>query len=114
MITLYLRERGAQGRVVAESRNAVFDADLRHEFDRLMNRKVSYVRASHLRSRIMGLEFREKRENLAGLQIADLMATPISRFVIGKRTYEDFAVVEEKLRRSAAGNYRGYGLKILP
>lgn len=109
-----LRECGVQGHIVAESRNPEFDADLRQEFDRLMDNKKSYVRGAQLRSRIEGLEFREKRENLAGLQIADLIATPISRFVIGKRTHEDFAVIEEKFRRSAAGDYRGYGLKILP
>jgi hypothetical protein len=109
-----LTERGAPGRIVAESRNAIFDKDLRREFDRLMHSKKSYVRAPHLRSRIAGLEFREKRDNLVGLQIADLIATPISRFVIGKRTHEDFAIIEKNFRRSTAGEYRGYGLKILP
>lgn len=109
-----LNGRNTQGRIVAESRNAMFDSDLRREFDRLMSSKVSYVRASRLRARIMGIEFREKRENIAGLQIADLIATPISRFVIGKRSHEDMAIIEEKFRRSATGEYRGYGLKILP
>jgi hypothetical protein len=109
-----LQERNDHGRVIAESRNRLFDNDLRQEFDRLMSTKRSYVRAARLRSRIEGLEFRHKRENLAGLQIADLVATPVSRFVIGRRTHEDFSIIEQKFRRSPVGEYWGYGLKILP
>lgn len=109
-----LQQRGERGRIIAESRNAVFDAELRREFERLMTSKDSYVRGPRLRSCIDGLDFREKRANLAGLQIADLIATPVSRFVIGKNTHEDFSVIEEKFRRSPSGGYWGYGLKVLP
>ena len=57
---------------------------------------------------------REKCENVAGLQLADLVVTPIGRQVLGKPSKEDWSIVESKLRRGPKGNYEGYGLVVLP
>ena len=56
---------------------------------------------------------REKSENIAGLQLADLVVTPIGRFVLGKRIKEDFWIIEKKFRNFGRG-YEGTGLIILP
>jgi len=73
-----------------------------------------YVRGSHIERRIRGLQLRDKKDNLAGLQLADLIVSPIGRFVLGKKTHEDFRIVETKLRRNPKGEYRGRGLVVLP
>jgi hypothetical protein len=39
---------------------------------------------------------------------------PIGRHVLGKPDREDYRIVETKLRRSPAGEFRGYGLVVLP
>jgi hypothetical protein len=54
-----------------------------------------------------------KRDNIAGLQLADLVVSPIGRFVLGKPVHEDFRVIEPKFRRRQ-GDYRGAGLVVLP
>ena len=63
--------------------------------------------------RITGLSLRAKRENIAGLQLADLVVSPVGRFVLGKPTKEDFRIIEAKFRRRE-GRYEGAGLVVLP
>ena len=59
--------------------------------------------------------FVDKKQNLAGLQLADLVCHPIGRHLLKpeqrNRAYE---VVERKFRRSGAGKLEGYGLKTFP
>ncbi len=63
----------------------------------------------------LDIRFMDKRHNSAGLQVADLVAHPIGRHVINpaqpNRAYD---LIETKLRRSASGIVKGYGLKIFP
>ncbi|MDN5872962.1 MAG: hypothetical protein L0H29_01095 [Sinobacteraceae bacterium] len=53
----------------------------------------------------------DKNQNLAGLQLADLVCHPIDRHLLKpeqrNRAYE---VVEQKFRRSGTGKLEGYGL----
>ena len=51
---------------------------------------------------------------IAGLQLADLVVSPIGRFVIGKESRKAYNVIEEKFRRRANGEYRGAGFVVLP
>lgn len=50
----------------------------------------------------------------SGLELADLVVSPIGRHVLGKPAREDFRVVETKFRRDARGNHLGPGLIVLP
>lgn len=84
-------------------------------------RGTEYVPATKIRKRIHAFSIRSKKDNLAGLQLADVLATPIGRNVLGKRTYADysqggdfFETVKTKLRCSRQGDYLGLGLVILP
>lgn len=54
-----------------------------------------------------------QRKNIARLQFADLVVSPIGRFVLGKPVREDFRIVEGKLRRRG-GRYEDEGLMVLP
>jgi hypothetical protein len=46
--------------------------------------------------------------------LADLVVSPIGRHVLGKAEKEDFRIVQRKFRTNRAGEYRGYGLVVLP
>lgn len=108
-----LREQRQNGVIIAESRNDVLDNQLELAF---LNLKISgtfYVGASEIKHRITNLVIRGKDENIAGLQIADLVASPIGRFVLGRKTHEDFRIIEQKFRKCGS-DYKGFGLVVLP
>lgn len=109
-----LRENNEKGIVIAEARNSLLDNQLEIAY---LNIKVSgtrFIRPKEIKESIEGFFIKKKEENIAGLQIADLTATPIGRYVIGKKVKKDFEIVESKFRKNANGRYKGYGLVIFP
>lgn len=109
----FLQEKNELGEIVAESRNPSFDKELDLAFQLLLTRGTRYVRPSRLARRLIRLTFRLKRENIAGLQIADLTATPIARAVLEKPVKADYRIVESKFRRRS-GTHLGAGLVVIP
>ena len=60
------------------------------------------------------LSFNQKTQNIAGMQIADLVAYPIGKWVMDKnRENNAFEVLRPKIH-SKDGKYLGYGLKVFP
>jgi hypothetical protein len=102
------------GVIVAEKRDPTLDRELDIAWLNLKVQGTRYVQARDIESRIVGLNLRSKTENIAGLQLADLVVSPIGRHVLGKPEREDFRIVREKLRKNAQGEYRGFGLVTLP
>lgn len=102
------------GQMVAERRCPTLDHQLESAFLKLKVQGTQYLQASQIERRITGLDLRPKSDNIAGLQLADLVATPIGRHVIGKRDHEDYRIVEGKFRKDGRGNHLGYGLCVLP
>ena len=64
---------------------------------------------------VFGLELhvREKRKNITGLQMADLVVSPMGRHVLGKKLHADWDVITSKLYRYR-GSWEGAGLVVLP
>lgn len=102
------------GVIVAEKRDPTLDRELDLAWLNLKIQGTRFLRANEIEKRVLGLNLRPKSANLAGLQLADLVATPIGRHVIGKPANEDWRIVCEKFRRNRAGKVDGYGLVILP
>jgi hypothetical protein len=102
------------GMIVAERRDPTLDHELELAWLNLKIQGTRYMQAKQIENRILGMNLRTKADNLAGLQLADLVVTPIGRYVLGKPIKEDFEVVREKLRRSRRGAVEGYGLIVLP
>ena len=46
---------------------------------------------------------------MTGLQIADLIASPIGRYVIGRTLKEDFQVIKSEFRQASDGDLLGFG-----
>lgn len=113
--------RGTDGILVVESRNSILDNALELAFLNLKIQGTYYVRGTRIKDRVKNLAFKGKQQNITGLQLADVLATPIGRHVLGKATYAEystgedfFKVIETKFRRDATGNYVGPGLVVLP
>jgi hypothetical protein len=101
------------GVIVAEKRGPLLDRELDIAWLNLKIRGTGYVQAQQIEDRIDALVSRHKRENIAGLQLADLVVSPIGRHVIGKPDHDDWKIIKSKLRRRG-GRYRGAGLVVLP
>ncbi|OGX16191.1 MAG: hypothetical protein A2166_06700 [Omnitrophica WOR_2 bacterium RBG_13_41_10] len=104
---------GKQGIIIAESRNSILDNQLELAFLNLKVQGTNYVSAARVKKSIAQLLIKEKKENIAGLQIADLIASPIGRKVLGKKNQIDYEAIEKRYR-SKGGRYLGFGLVILP
>ena len=102
------------GFIVAESRDETLDNQLRLAWMEVRTSGTEYVSASELRKHITDLKIRKKSDNIAGLQIADLVVSPIGRHIIGKRLKEDWRIIQRKFRHNNEGRYLGFGLVILP
>lgn len=101
------------GVIYAEKRSPVLDRQLDIAWLNLKVQGTNFVQASTINARITNLHTRAKSANIAGLQLADLVVSPIGRFVVGKPDKADWTIVESKLRRRG-GSYLDAGLVILP
>jgi hypothetical protein len=102
------------GVIIAERRCPTLDRELELAWLNLKIQGTRYIKAHEVECRITDLTLRAKTDNIAGLQLADLVVTPLGRYVMGKPRKEDFAVIESKLRCNHLGQYNGYGLVVLP
>jgi len=57
---------------------------------------------------------RIKKDNLAGLQLADLVLSPIGRHLMGKPARADWTIIESKFRRGRDRKIEENGLVVLP
>lgn len=102
--------RGMVARLQAESRGEREDQRLRASFNAF--RRGDYLGAPLER---VELEFAGKHEGHAGMEIADLVANPIARYVLRRpQPLIPFEVIEPKLDRNRWGQTAGRGLKVFP
>ena len=103
------------GVVVAEERGPTLDRELDLAWSKLKSDGTDYVSATDIEERILALNLRSKKDNIAGLQLADLVVSPIGRHILGKRDHEDWEIVNQKFCSSPiTGQSEGYGLVLLP
>jgi hypothetical protein len=102
----------AQLQVIVEKRGKREDASLLSYYNEVFDRGTYFVNAGRLKKYFHGFEFRDKKEDIIGLQIADLAAYPITRYVLDGDAYNRaFEVVEGKIYSQDG---RRHGLKIFP
>ena len=103
-----------RGAIIMEKRGEALDQDVEDTWRILRTRGSRYTEADVIRETIGPLELRDKKENIAGLQLADLVLTPIGRHMLGKPDKDDWQIVSQKFRRGPAGNADNHGLFIFP
>ena len=76
--------------IVAEARGKNEDEDLERVFFRILSQGTDYHPAEQFKRLTCPLVFRSKKDNIAGIQIADLCAYPCARHVLNRedRAYE--------------------------
>jgi hypothetical protein len=109
-----LGEAGATGDITAESRSRRLDRELVIAWDLLRLNGTRYVRPATIARRIVSFGFRGKAEGIAGLELADLVVSPLGRWIAGMSPKADLDVVKDKLRVGPDGSWRGAGLVVLP
>ncbi len=96
--------------MLVESRGRKEDADLELAFRRICDGDNALGHRLPFKA-----VFVDKKQNLPGLQMVDLVCHPIGRHLLKRwkrnRAYE---VVDKKFWRSGGGELEGYGLKTLP
>lgn len=98
--------------IVIEKRGKKEDKKLDEHFQRLMARGTGFVDAERLRALHLEIVFVDKKENINGLQVADLLAYPIARYVIDpNRANPAFDLLEPKFYKKGT---KRYGLKVFP
>ena len=102
---------GEQCKIIAERRDDNLDNQLELAWLNLKINGTENFKGSEIKDRVENLSMTLKSTNEAGLQIADLLANPIGRFVLDIKKTEpgheiDYSILEKKLRSN--------GLIILP
>ena len=107
-----MNDPDAQLQVIVEKRGKREDASLLSYYNEVFDRGTYFVNSERFKKYFKGFEFRNKKEDIIGLQIADLAAYPITRYVLDNEAYNRaFEVVEGKIYTQ---NGRRHGLKIFP
>jgi len=123
----YLNHMSRRGDVMAESRGGLEDKELKSAFAYIWENGDMYHPSDFYQRALTSKELKLKRkhENIAGLQMVDLLAHPVRRYVLvcHQATSEEptdferrmFKILEGKFNRhSYTGKVEGYGWVLFP
>ena len=107
---------GGRGRLIAESRGPLEDAQLQREFARLQIDGTTYISASWFRHQLVpGIQFGTKNDGLAGLEVADLLCRPYAEKALHPSSsplrWPEF---REKLSLGRETAHSPVGIKVVP
>ena len=98
--------------IIIEKRGKREDKKLQEHFQRLLSRGTAFVTAEKLKRFNTTIKFQSKQNNINGLQLADLIAYPLARYVMEpNRANPAFDIIQPKIYKR---NGKIYGLKIYP
>ncbi|WP_246008106.1 DUF3800 domain-containing protein [Chitinophaga lutea] len=107
-----IRDDQKELQIIIEKRGLKEDRELHEHFQRLLARGTGYITPERLKGCRLSISFKSKRENINGLQLADLIAYPIARYVIEEhRPNLPYELIRNKIY-TKKGNL--YGLKVYP
>jgi hypothetical protein len=101
--------------ILVEQRGKREDGQLLAHFNSILDQGTYYVPSGNFKARVRRLSFHAKKENIVGLQIADLCAYPLARHLVSpSEPYVPFDIIKGKLYCSPKGQTEGWGLKVFP
>lgn len=107
-----------KGNIVAESRNSVLDNQLEIAYLTARVEGTNKVQAAEIKLKLeSSISFKQKSDNVAGLQIADMVASPIARHFLGKPERVGHQLSYESVFgkvRSIKGRWENVGITIFP
>ena len=97
---------------IAEKRGKKEDSVLLNYYNEVLDRGTYFVNSKRIKKYFTKFDFKDKKDNIIGLQIADLAAYPISNYVLHpNKVNSAFEILEAKIY---AQNGKKHGLKIHP
>jgi hypothetical protein len=123
---LFLQKIGFTGDVMAESRGGKEDMRLKASYSGVYNEGTEYVAVEDFGRFLTSrqLKVKQKNSNIAGLQIADLVAHPSYKATLARKNKQSLPsnfggeiaqiLEKEKYYRSPNGRIDGWGRKCLP
>lgn len=101
--------------IAVERRGKKEDKMLLSHFNSVLDLGTYYVSSERLKEKITDFKFHNKRELIAGLEVADLCAYPLARYLLNpKEPYVPFKIIENNIYCNKDGEYNGWGLKLFP
>jgi hypothetical protein len=122
---LRLKEVEAAGDMMFESRGGKEDMRLKESYKKIYEHGTDWVKATDIHDTLTTheLKIKPKSANIAGLQVADLVAYPLYRYALkyykikddGRETFNEkmLEVLKPKIQKHE-NKIDGYGLKKLP
>jgi len=108
-------DKSAEIEIKAERRGKKEDQKLLSQFNSTLDLGTYYISSNILKRKIKKFEFNFKKDNIVGLQVADLCAYPLARHLLNsEEPYIPFMIIEEKIYCNKEGEYDGWGLKLFP
>jgi len=90
-----------------ESRQTHNDNELAKVYESFRNTNHKLFKKSEIQEKLLDLSFNQKVQNIAGMQISDLVAYPIGRWVMDStKENKPFEVIERKFHAGTRG--QGY------
>lgn len=123
---MWLNEQKGIGDVMAEWRGIKPNMKLEAAYGYIYNNGTEFISRQEMQARLSSsqLKIRKKSANIAGLQLADLLASPACRHLICQKRGEEMTaqfgrhivdvLYESKYHRGKGGVVKGYGTKNLP
>ena len=97
---------------IAEKRGKKEDTALFNYYNEVLDRGTYFVKPERIKSYFKSFEFKDKREDVLGLQIADIAAYPITRYVLDNEIVNfAFEILKSKF---FSQDGKRYGFIILP
>jgi len=101
--------------IIIEERGKKEDRLLLSHYNSTMDKGTYYVSSERLKKKILKFEHFAKKDNIIGLQIADLCAYPLARNILNPDVpYKSFDIIKPKIYCRGKGDYLGWGLKVFP
>jgi hypothetical protein len=108
-------DKNAKVNIKVEKRGKKEDDLLLAHYNSILDQGTYYVSHVRLHDVVLTLKFHNKKDNIIGLQLADLCAYPLARHLRDPKVpYIPFDIVKGKIYCDKKGNFRGYGLKLFP
>ncbi len=99
-------------KIIVEKRGGVEDKKLASHFSKLKDNGTYFVDKQRIKNYNTEIVFKQKQENIHGLELSDLIAYPIARYVLDKqRANPAFDVFSDKFYQKGG---KRYGLKVFP
>lgn len=121
----FLGRVDGRGDVMAEGRGGKEDQLLKSEYQHFFNNGTSYIDSSKVQLRLSSKEIKikTKEARVAGLELADLLATPLKFLTLFQNkiinkldnnfSLQVLKIVWSKIRSGPSGRKNGYGLKLI-